>query len=262
MGELPTGTVTMLFSDIEGSTVLLGRLGARYLEALDAHRSILRAAWTTHGGTEMGTEGDSFFVVFPTAGAAVSAATQAQRGLQQRSWAGGERLRVRIGIHTGTPQLHHGDYWGMDVHRAARIAGSAHGGQVVLSGVTAELVRPGLPPDVDLVDLGFHHLKDLVEPEHLYQLAAEGLPHDFPALRSLGTSSSLPHPGHPAGGTRTGGRGADRAAVHARCPARDAHRHRWRREDPVGDRGRRAPRDAVPRRRSSSSRSPRSRPPR
>ena len=202
MGELPTGTVTMLFCDIEGSTLLLGRLGARYVEALDAHRAIMRSAWTTHGGTEMGTEGDSFFVVFPTADAAVAAATQAQRGLHERSWVGGERLTVRIGIHTGTPQVHQGGYWGMDVHRAARIAGSAHGGQVVVSAVTAELVRPGLPRDVDLVDLGFHHLKDLSEPEHLYQLAAEGLPHDFPALRSLGTSSSLPHPATPLVGRR------------------------------------------------------------
>lgn len=197
MGELPTGTVTMLFSDIEGSTALLGRLGARYLEALDAHREVMRSAWTTHGGAEMGTEGDSFFVVFPTAGAAVAAATQAQRGLQQRSWVGGERLNVRIGIHTGSPQLQHGDYWGMDVHRAARIAGCAHGGQVVVSGVTAELVRPELPHGVGLLDLGFHHLKDLADPEHLYQLAVEGLRQDFPPLRSLGTSSSLPRPATP-----------------------------------------------------------------
>ena len=145
----------------------------------------------------MGTEGDSFFVVFPTAGAAVSAATQAQRGLQQRSWVGGERLTVRIGIHTGSPQVHEGDYWGMDVHRAARIAGCAHGGQVVVSGVTAELVRPELPHGVDMLDLGFHRLKDLSDAEHLYQLAVEGLRQDFPALRSLGTSSSLPHPATP-----------------------------------------------------------------
>ncbi len=194
MGELPSGTVSMLFSDIEGSTLLLTRLGPSYLAALDDHRRIMREAWTDHGGTEMGTEGDSFFVAFPTAGAAVRAAVQAQRGLREHEWPDGEVLRVRIGIHTGSPRVHEGDYWGMDVHRAARIAGSAHGGQVVVSAVTADLARAELPDGVALRDLGLHHLKDIPAREHLYQLAVDGLPQDFPALRTLGTSSSLPHP--------------------------------------------------------------------
>jgi predicted ATPase/class 3 adenylate cyclase len=191
---LPSGTVSLLFSDIEGSTLLLSRLGSQYLEALDGHRQVLRNAWDAHGGTEMGTEGDSFFVVFPKAGSAVSAAAQAQRGLARHVWPDGERLRVRIGIHTGSPEIHQGDYWGMDVHRAARIAGSAHGGQVVMSAVTADLARPDLPEGVSLRDLGTHQLKDIAVPEHLYQLALDDLPDDFPALRTLGAASSLPHP--------------------------------------------------------------------
>src|SRR3954454_8201392 len=152
MVELPSGTVSMLFSDIEGSTLLLGRLGPHYLEVLEGHRRIMRAAWTALDGTEMGTEGDSFFVVFATAGAAVQAAVQAQRGLAEHAWPHGEALRVRIGIHTGSPEVHDGDYWGMDVHRAARIAGAAHGGQVVLSAATAALAGAELPDGVTVLD--------------------------------------------------------------------------------------------------------------
>jgi predicted ATPase/class 3 adenylate cyclase len=195
MRGLPSGTVSMLFSDIEGSTLLLGRLGTAYAEALAGHRRVLRTAWRTHQGTELGTEGDSFFVVFPTADQAVAAAVEAQRGLEAFPWPQGEHVRVRIGIHTGTPQVHDDDYVGMDVHRAARIAASAHGGEVVVSSVTAELARSGLPEGVALRDLGRHRLKDIPEPEHLFQLTVEGLESDFPALRTLGASSSLPVPG-------------------------------------------------------------------
>jgi predicted ATPase/class 3 adenylate cyclase len=184
----------MLFSDIEGSTLLLRRLGAGYTDALDGHRRVLRAAWAAYGGTEMGTEGDSFFVVFRTADGAVRAAVQAQRGMESHPWPGGERVRVRIGIHTGTPQVHEDDYVGMDVHRAARIAASAHGGQVVLSAVAADLAREELPDGVALRDLGNHHLKDLPEAERLFQLTIEGLQDDFPQLKSLGASSNLPAP--------------------------------------------------------------------
>jgi predicted ATPase/class 3 adenylate cyclase len=184
--------VAMLFSDIEGSTVLLRRLGERYLEALEGHRRILRAAWAAYGGTELGTEGDSFFVVFPTAGDAVRAAVDGQRGLAEHRWPGGERLRVRIGIHTGTPGVYDGDYWGMDVHLAARIGSAAHGGQIVVSAVTGELTQ--LPDHVTLRDLGTHHLKDIPEPERLFQVTIDGLQNDFPPPRTLGTSTSLPAP--------------------------------------------------------------------
>ncbi len=184
----------MLFSDIEGSTLLLSRLGPTYTDALDAQRKVSRIAWAAHGGTEMGTEGDSFFVVFPTAPGAVAAATQAQRELAGYPWPGGERVRVRIGIHTGSPTVHAGGYVGMDVHRAARIAGAAHGGQVVLSDATASLIRGRLPDGVDLRDLGSHRLKDIARPERLYQLDIGGLLEEFPPLRTLGTATSLPIP--------------------------------------------------------------------
>jgi predicted ATPase/class 3 adenylate cyclase len=197
MVELPTGTVTMLFSDIEGSTALLSRLGAAYADALDGQRQVLRKAWAEHGGIELGTEGDSFFVVFSTAEGAVAAAAQAQRDLASFGWPGAESVRVRMGIHTGTPQVHGDGYVGMDVHRAARIAGAAHGGQVVVSSATAELVAGCLPDRVVLRHLGSHQLKDIAQVEHLFQLSIEGLPHEFPALRTLGAASRLPRPATP-----------------------------------------------------------------
>ena len=194
MSVLPSGTVTLLFSDIEGSTSLLSRLGDAYATALSAQREMLRAAWRAHGGTEMGTEGDSFFVVFETAQAALSAAVQGQQGLSAYLWPGGESVRVRMGVHTGSPMVHDGSYVGMDVHRAARIAGAAHGGQVVVSAATLELARTSLPDGVRVRDLGSHRLKDLPDPEHLFQLDVEGTDIDFPPLRSLGASTSLPEP--------------------------------------------------------------------
>src|SRR5262249_6260042 len=157
--RLPGGTVTLMFSDIDGSTRLLTRLGPAYADAMDAQRRLMRRATTSHGGVEMGTEGDSFFVAFPTAPAAVAAASDAQRTLESYSWPQGERLRVRMGIHTGSPMVHHGGYVGMDVHRASRIASAAHGGQVVISDSTAHLVAGGgLPDGVQLRDLGTHRL--------------------------------------------------------------------------------------------------------
>ena len=197
MRDLPTGVVSLLFSDIEGSTVLLSRLGPAYVEALDGHRRVLRRAWADHGGTELGTEGDSFFVVFPTAEAAVAAAAQAQRELAEYPWPAGEQVRVRMGIHTGSPNVHEGGYVGMDVHRAARIAGSAHGGQVVVSAATADLARLDLPDGVGLRDLGSHRLKDIAVAEHLFQVTIEGLQGEFAALKTLGAASSLPVPTTP-----------------------------------------------------------------
>jgi predicted ATPase/class 3 adenylate cyclase len=192
VGELPSGTVSLLFSDMEGSTALLARLGEAYREALAGQRRILRAAWTAHGGVEMGTEGDSFFVVFETAPAAVAAAVEAQRALAAYRWPQGEQVKVRMGVHTGSPALHDGGYVGMDVHRGARIAAAAHGGQVVVSAATADLVGPALPAGVRLREMGQHRLKDLAVPERLVQLEIDGLPVDFPPLRTLGAVSSLP----------------------------------------------------------------------
>jgi len=187
----------MLFSDIEGSTALLMRLGPAYAEALDAQRRMLRAVWGENGGAEMGTEGDSFFVVFASAPSAVAAAADGQRRLAEYSWPAGERLRVRMGIHVGNPMLHDGGYVGKDVHRAARIAGSAHGGQVVLSEAAARLVEDDLPSGVELKSLGSHQLKDLPRPEHLFQLVVEELPADFPPLKTVGAASNLPVPPTP-----------------------------------------------------------------
>ncbi len=186
MGELPTGTITMLFSDIEGSTVLLTGLGDRYGEALSAQRALLRAAFSSFGGQEMGTEGDSFFVVFQSARDAVRCCVAAQRALSAHDWPGGVAVRVRMGLHSGEPTRHEDGYIGLDVHRAARIAATAHGGQVVLSEATRLLVGSPLPIGMALRDLGFHRLKDIEAPERIYQLAAACLPEQFAPLKSLG----------------------------------------------------------------------------
>jgi class 3 adenylate cyclase len=145
MRELPTGTVTMLFSDIEGTTVLLSRLGTRYGEALSAQRSVLRAAISDWHGHEMGTEPDSFFVVFESAADALACCVAAQRALAGYAWPGGAAVRVRMGLHSGEASRHEDGYIGMDVHRAARIAATAHGGQVVTSGVTWALAHSVTP---------------------------------------------------------------------------------------------------------------------
>lgn len=189
---LPTGTVTLLFSDVEGSTALLHTLGPQWGEALSAQRSILRSAFAEHGGTEMGTEGDSFFVVFGSAHEAVGAAISGQRGLQRHTWPGGATVRVRMGLHTGEPQRHEDGYIGEDVHRAARIASTAHGGQIVLSEATRRLVSD--LAEAQLRDLGRHRLKDLPDSEHLYDVVVADLLSRFPPLRSLGRSASLPRP--------------------------------------------------------------------
>jgi predicted ATPase/class 3 adenylate cyclase len=189
----PTGTVTFFFSDIEGSTRLLERLGAAYADVLQRHREVMRRAFAEHGGIERGTEGDSFFVAFADAAGAVAAAADATKGLAAAAWPAGATVRVRIGMHTGEGRLVDGDYVGLDVHRAARIAAAGHGGQIVISQSTQILIERALPLGASLQDLGEHHLKDLQAPEHLYQVVIDGLPGDFPPLRSLDrTVANLP----------------------------------------------------------------------
>lgn len=185
MPSLPVGTLTLLFSDIEGSTSLLQRLGAAWGEALSAHRRILRESFAAHGGVELGTEGDSFFVVFTSAGEAVAAALQAQRGLLAHQWPAGLALKARMGLHTGEPQPHEDGYIGVDVHRAARIMGAGHGGQVLVSQAVHAVVATRLPQGVELRDLGEHRLKDLGSTEHIFQLVAPDLPDRFPRLATL-----------------------------------------------------------------------------
>jgi peptide/nickel transport system substrate-binding protein len=184
-GELPVGTVTFLFTDIEGSTQLLKRLGGdRYGEALVDHQAILRAAFAEHGGHEIDTQGDSFFVAFRRAKDAVAAAITCQRRLAEHAWPDGTELRVRMGIHTGEPAMGGERYVGLGVHRAARICAAGHGGQVLLSQTARELLRDDPIPDVSLRDLGEHRLKDMDEPERLYQLVAPGLLESFPELKT------------------------------------------------------------------------------
>jgi predicted ATPase/class 3 adenylate cyclase len=182
---LPTGTVTFLFTDIEGSTRLLQELGDEWADVLQDQRRLMRAAIAENGGIELGTEGDSFFVVFASAADATQAVVSAQLALAAHSWLGEKTVRVRMGLHTGDARLIAGDYVGLDVHRAARVAASGHGGQVVISGSVHALVEKTLPAGVTIRDLGEHRLKDLPRPEHLYQLDIEGLPTEFPALKTL-----------------------------------------------------------------------------
>ena len=180
--DLPAGTVTFLFTDVEGSTKLLHELGAEdYAAALAEHRRILREAFSRHGGVEVDTQGDAFFVAFPTAPGAISAAEEAQRELA---------IPVRMGIHTGTPFLAEEGYVGPDVNRAARIAACGHGGQVLVSAATAHLLPPN--NNVLLADLGDHRLKDLSAPERIYQLGNG----EFPPLSSL-HQTNLPIPATP-----------------------------------------------------------------
>jgi predicted ATPase/class 3 adenylate cyclase len=185
MTELPTGTVTFLFTDIEGSTRLLQDLGDRYAAVRDEQAAIVRRAVAECDGVEVSTQGDSFFVVFRSPIAAVRAAVAAQRGLAAQDWPHGPPVRVRMGLHTGEGVAGGDDYVGIDVNRAARVADAAHGGQVILSDATRALVERVLPEGVSVHDLGEHRLKDIVHPEHLYDLVIEGLPAEHPPPRTL-----------------------------------------------------------------------------
>jgi len=177
--ELPTGTVTFLFTDIEGSTRLLERLGDAYQPALEEHHRLLRDVFNRHGGVEVDTQGDAFFVAFPSAVEAVRAAAEAQRELVDTE------LAVRVGLHSGEAAVGETGYVGADVHRAARITAAGHGGQVLLSQATRELVEQDLPEELGLRDLGEHRLKDLTRPQRLHQLLISGIPSQFPALRTI-----------------------------------------------------------------------------
>jgi predicted ATPase/class 3 adenylate cyclase len=181
MSEMPSGTVTLLFSDIEGSTRLLQRTGNGYADLLQEHRRLLRAAFRRHDGFELDNEGDAFFVAFASANDAVAAAAEAQTALAHHDWPDGNEVRVRMGLHSGEPRSVDGRYVGLDVHHAARVMAAGHGGQVVVSESTCAL----LDGRFQLRDLGEHRLKDLSRPQRLYQLQINGLPGEFPALKTL-----------------------------------------------------------------------------
>lgn len=199
--ELPAGTITFLFSDIEGSTELLKRLGdAGYAEVLEEHRRVLRETFAARGGREIDSQGDAFFYAFGRARDAVSAAVQAQRALADHPWHEGSEVRVRMGLHTGEPVIGDDGYTGLDVVRAARIAAVGRGGQVLLSETTRALIGPNLPDGVKARSLGEQRLKDIDRPEPLHELVIPGVetrddveaaePEDTADLRSLGTRMS------------------------------------------------------------------------
>jgi predicted ATPase/class 3 adenylate cyclase len=183
--HLPTGTVTFLFTDLEGSTRRWEDDPAAMRTALARHDEILRDAVVAHDGVIVKTTGDGVHAAFTSAHAAVGAAADAQRALHEERWTSPTPLRVRMGLHTGEAELRAGDYYGPALNRAARLMSAAHGGQIVVSRATEELVRDHLPFDLDLVDLGDHRLRDLNRPERVFQVAVAGLPSEFPPLQSL-----------------------------------------------------------------------------
>ena len=186
-------TLTFLFTDIEGSTALLGRLGDDvYAQVLAGHHALIRSALAAHDGREVDTQGDAFFAVFSSPRGCVAAVLEMQQAIAAHAWPGGEQVRVRMGIHCGEAAQTATGLVGLEVHRAARVAAVAYGGQVLVSEAAAVLVRDGLPPGAALADLGVHRLKDLGRPERIFQLTAAGLPAGFPPLRSLG-NPALPN---------------------------------------------------------------------
>ena len=182
--DLPTGELALVFTDIEGSTRILQALGSKYPAQLAAHRAIMRAAFAAHDGVEVDTQGDAFFAVFGCVGDAIGAVVKAQRDLHSHPWPEGFALRVRVGVHWGAPQRTDEGYVGLDLHRCARLMGAGYGGQVLLSGAAAK--RAGeLDSALELRDLGAHQLKDLSHPEPIFELRIQGLPADFPPLRTV-----------------------------------------------------------------------------
>jgi len=175
MTTLPSGTVTFVFTDIEGSTALLKRLGDRYPELLAAHRQIVRDVFEVHDGVEIDTQGDSFFFAFARARDAVAAASEVQKEHAKHEWPGGEDVRVRMGLHTGEPAVGDEGYHGVDVVRAARLSATGKGGQVLLSETTRALLGSALPEGVSVHAVGERHLKDMDEPERVFELTIDGL---------------------------------------------------------------------------------------
>jgi class 3 adenylate cyclase len=190
--DLPTGTVTFLFTDIEGSTQLIQQLRDRWPDVHGDHHRLLRAAFTEAGGREVDSQGDSLFYAFPRARDGVAAAAAGQRALASHAWPHGAQVRVRMGLHTGEPSAGEEGYLGLDVARAARICSAGHGGQVLMSETTRALIAADELEGIGLLELGEHHLRDLRHPERLYQLVIAGLPTAFKPLKTLETSPAAP----------------------------------------------------------------------
>ncbi len=186
MSTLPSGTVTFVFTDVEGSTALLKRLGDDYGELIARHRKLVRKTFGKHGGVEIDMQGDAFFFAFARARDAVAGAVAVQCAHAEQSWPGGEQVLVRMGLHTGEPALGEEGYLGLDVVRAARLGTAGRGGQVLLSGATRALLGSTLPEGVAVRPVGERRLKDIDEPEQVYELAIDGV--------ELGESAPPPEP--------------------------------------------------------------------
>jgi class 3 adenylate cyclase len=189
MSSLPGGTVTFVFTDIDGSTRLLQQLGDRYAEVARDHRRIIREALGDAGGTEIDTQGDAFFFSFPRARDAARGAVDAQRALRSHRWPDGVDVRVRMGLHTGEPSVGDEGYLGLDVVRASRISAAGHGGQILVSETTRALLGNTLPEGVTLHDHGEAQLKD-IQHERIYELAVDGGPASFPPLKTEAPKSA------------------------------------------------------------------------
>jgi predicted ATPase/class 3 adenylate cyclase len=245
--DLPLGTVTFLFTDIEGSTQLVAKIGPRaFRDVLERHNRLIRDAVAAHDGVDAGTAGDSFLVVFRDASSAVAAAIEAQRALAAETWPIGAAVRVRMGLHTGQGIAGGDGYVGLDINRAARISSAAHGGQVLLSEASRAVTARDLPSGVGVRDLGQHDLRGLAEPERIHQLVIDGLASDFPPLRSSTTPrTTLPvqlttfvgrehelaeiaamlQAGRLVTLVGAGGIGKTRLMIQAALPVADRHRH-------------------------------------
>jgi class 3 adenylate cyclase len=217
MPALPSGTVTFVFSDIEGSTALLKQLGERYDGVLSDHRRLMRECFTERGGVEIDTQGDAFFFAFPRARDAVEAAVEAQRAHAAHEWPDGRAVHVRMGLHTGEPAVGSEGYLGLDVVRAARLCTAGKGGHVLLSDTTRALVGASLPEGVSIFPLGERRLKDIDEPERVFELEIEGanlpLPADEQAEEHV---PAAPSPPPPPPAEDSGARLAERIDAHVR----------------------------------------------
>ena len=218
MAQLPSGTVTFVFSDIEGSTALLKQLGDGYDAVLSNHRRLMRETFTERGGVEIDTQGDAFFFAFPRARDAVEAAVEAQRAHAAHEWPDGCAVQVRMGLHTGEPAVGSEGYLGLDVVRAARLCTAGKGGHVLLSDTTRALVGASLPEGVSIFPLGERRLKDIDEPERVFELEIEGAAPPVAATdeERVSVPAAPPPPPAPAPGDDFGDRLAERitASVH------------------------------------------------
>jgi class 3 adenylate cyclase len=186
--DLPRGTVTFFFTDIEGSTELVRRLGPRYGDVRAEHGRLIEDACRAHDGHVIDTQGDAYFAAFERAADAVVTAIDVQRGLADAEWPDGAQLRVRIGLHTAEPYLHASGYVGIGVHRAARICAAAHGGQILVSNATAGIIEDLEPAEFELHELGEFHLKDIARPQQLFQVVVQGLEREFAPPMTLDTA--------------------------------------------------------------------------